>query len=221
MQGYRSVQRANLARPGGTRSLLPQWFGSQPARRRQLLRPALRDRPHSQAENRSRQFLEYALTLPEDRTRRKWPGESPAIAISEITASAQYARSKTRLRIHRLEKLAVVLRITQFVEQKVDCVHRTHRVEDAAQDIHFLEDPSIGEQFFLTRSGPRDVDRREGALVGYLAVEDQFRVTGALEFFEDHFVHAAASIDQRRGDDGQRTTFLDIARGTEETLRPL
>src|SRR6478752_2277799 len=93
MQGYRPIQRANLARPGGTRSLLPQWFGSQPARRRQLLRPALRDRPHSQAENRSRQFLEYALTLPEDRTRKKWPGESPAIAISEITASAQYARS--------------------------------------------------------------------------------------------------------------------------------
>ena len=66
-----------------------------------------------------------------------------------------------------------------------------------------------------------DVDRREGALVGQLAVEDDFRIAGALELLEDHFVHAAAGIDQRGGDDGQRAAFLDIARRAEEALRPL
>jgi hypothetical protein len=47
------------------------------------------------------------------------------------------------------------------------------------------------------------------------------RVTGALEFFEDHFVHAAAGVDQRGGDDRERTAFLDVARRAEEALRPL
>src|SRR3546814_15378515 len=39
--------------------------------------------------------------------------------------------------------------------------------------------------------------------------------------FEDHLVHAAAGIDQRGGDYRQRTAFLDVARGAEETLRAL
>ncbi len=46
-------------------------------------------------------------------------------------------------------------------------------------------------------------------------------VTGALELFEDDFVHAAAGIDQRGGDDGQRSAFLDVTRGAEEALGAL
>ena len=34
-------------------------------------------------------------------------------------------------------------------------------------------------------------------------------------------VHAVAGVDQRRGDDGQRAAFLDVARRTEEALRSL
>ena len=41
----------------------------------------------------------------------------------------------------------------------------------------------------------------------------QFAVARALEFFKDHFVHAAAGVDQCSGDDGQRTTFFHIAGG--------
>src|SRR4029077_14072752 len=112
MQGHRLIQRADLARPGGTRSLLPQWFGSQPARRRQLLRPALRDRPHSQAENRSRQFLEYALTPPDDWPYSQKNGRAKALQSPfQRSLSRRETRARsTRLRIHRLEKLAVVLR---------------------------------------------------------------------------------------------------------------
>jgi hypothetical protein len=76
-------------------------------------------------------------------------------------------------------------------------------------------------QLFLARAGARDVDRREGALVGHLAVQNELRVAGALELFENHFVHARAGIDQRSRDDGERPAFLDIARGAEEALRPL
>ena len=54
-----------------------------------------------------------------------------------------------------------------------------------------------------------------------LAVEDDFRIAGALELLEDHLVHAASRIDQRRRDDGQRAAFLDVARRAEEALRPL
>ncbi len=45
-----------------------------------------------------------------------------------------------------------------------------------------------------------------------------FHVAGALEFLVDHLVHLRAGFDQRGGENGQRTAFLDIARGTEETL---
>ena len=119
------------------------------------------------------------------------------------------------------EELAVGLGVAQLVEQEVDGVHRAHRIEDAAQHVHLLEHVRRREQLFLAGAGARDVDRREGALVGDLAVENEFGVTGALELFEDHFVHAAAGIDQRGRDDGERAAFLDVARGAEEALRPL
>ena len=34
--------------------------------------------------------------------------------------------------------------------------------------------------------------------VGNLAIKDQFRVTGTLELFENHFVHAAAGVESKR-----------------------
>ena len=42
--------------------------------------------------------------------------------------------------------------------------------------------------------------------------------SGALEFFKDHRVHHRAGIDQGGGENGQRTAFFDVARGTEELL---
>ncbi len=66
-----------------------------------------------------------------------------------------------------------------------------------------------------------DVERREDALVGNLAVEDDFRVTGALELFEDDLVHAAAGVDQGGGDDRERAALLDVARRAEEALGAL
>jgi len=52
------------------------------------------------------------------------------------------------------------------------------------------------KQFFLTRAGALNVDGREDALVDELAVKNDFHVAGALELFEDDFVHAGAGIDE-------------------------
>ncbi len=48
-----------------------------------------------------------------------------------------------------------------------------------------------------------------------------FHVAGALELLVDHVVHPRAGVDQRRGDDGQRAAFLDVARRAEEALGAL
>src|SRR5579862_469611 len=106
------------------------------------------------------------------------------------TSSTRSRRSRkastaSALRIHRVEELAVVLGVAQLVEQEVDGVHGAHRVEDAAQDVHFLELIRRHQKLFLAGAGAGDVHGREGALVGDLAVEDQFRIDGALELFEE------------------------------------
>src|SRR6185437_3615732 len=50
------------------------------------------------------------------------------------------------------------------------------------------------------------------------AVEDDLHVAGAFELFEDDLVHAAAGLDQRGGDDGERTALFDVAGRAEEAL---
>src|SRR4030081_2035916 len=119
------------------------------------------------------------------------PARSPQ---DDGTGYSDRLRRPPASRVHRLEELAVALGVAQLVEQEIDRIHRAHRVEDAAQHIHLLELVGLGEQLFLAGAGPRDVDRREGALVGDLAIEDELRVAGALEFLEDTLVHAAAAI---------------------------
>jgi hypothetical protein len=66
-----------------------------------------------------------------------------------------------------------------------------------------------------------DVDRREHAAVGELAIEVDLGVARPLELLEDHFVHARAGVDQRGRDDGQRPALFDVASRAEEALRPL
>ncbi len=77
------------------------------------------------------------------------------------------------------------------------------------------------QQLFLTRSGAVDVNRGKDALVHQAAIEIDFHVAGAFELFEDDVVHAAAGVNQCGGDDGERAGFFDVARGGEETARPL
>ena len=95
------------------------------------------------------------------------------------------------------------------------------RIQHLAQNPHAVEFFARHQQLFLARTALVDVDGREHTLVHQLAVEVDFHVAGAFELFEDHVVHAAAGIDQRGRDDGQRTAFFDVAGRAEEALRTL
>src|SRR5262249_16770305 len=149
-------------------------------------------------------------------------GETCSLPVSEPDAMAEAARAAWHSsRVHRLEEVAIRLGVAQLVEEEIDRIHGSHRIEDAAQDVHLLELIGRHEQFLLAGAGARDVHGREGAFVGHFAVENYFRIAGALELLEDHFVHTAAGIDQRGRDNGERTTFFDVARRAEEALRPL
>src|SRR5262249_8974618 len=133
------------------------------------------------------------IALTKSATWKKDRAKRPAILIYDAKSSG----------VHRFEEFPVVLRVAQLVQQEVDGVHRSHRIENTPQHIHFFEDGRIGKQLFLARTGTSDVNRRESPFVRHLAIKDQFGVTRALELFENHFVHSAAGVDQRSGDDGE------------------
>src|SRR5262249_30986469 len=147
-----------------------------------------------------------------------WKRAAPTLralrALQRYTPPA--LRSAQRLLVHRAEEVRVGLGRTQLVEQELDGIDGAHRHQDAAQHPHLGQRGAIDQQLFLAGARLGDVDGREGALVGNLAVENDFGVTGALELLEDDLVHAAAGVDQRRGDDGERAAFLDVAGGAEE-----
>src|SRR4051812_30672000 len=116
------------------------------------------------------------------------------------------------------QELDVVAGLLDLVEQQLDGLLRLERREHPAQ----LDDDRqlVGRQEDLLLAGARrvDVDGREDPLVRQPAVELELRVPGALELLEDDRVHRRAGLDQRRGEDGQRATVLDVAGGAEEAL---
>ena len=98
------------------------------------------------------------------------------------------ARNRGKLLVHRLEEIVVVLRLLHLADQEFHGIHRSHRVEDAAQDPHFLQCARIDQKVFLPRAGFLDVDGRIDALVGQLAVE-------AVEFLVDKMKDTKSNDD--------------------------
>jgi hypothetical protein len=88
------------------------------------------------------------------------------------------------------KKSRIGLRLLELVDQELDGIHRAHGGEDTPQHEDLLQ-IALGryQKLFLAGAGFEDVDRREHALVGNLAVKHDFAVAGALEFFEDDLVH--------------------------------
>src|SRR5262249_10799464 len=120
---------------------------------------------------------------------------------------------------HRLQKVAISLRSLELVLQEFHGLDRVELGEELPEDPHTVEHALPEEQLLLARARAADVDRREHALVHQAAVEVDLHVAGALELLEDHLVHAAAGVDQRRADDREAPTLLDVARRAEELLR--
>ena len=79
----------------------------------------------------------------------------------------------------------------------------------------------LQQQLFAAGAAAVQVDGREHALFVQTALQVDFAVAGAFEFFKNHLVHAAAGVDQGGGDDGQAAAFFHIAGRTKETLGAL
>src|SRR5690554_1360123 len=103
-------------------------------------------------------------------------------------------------RLHGFDRLAAVERTEQLV---------------------VLLDVVAEQQLFVSRAALAKVYRREDPLIGHLPIEHDFGVPRPLELFEDHLVHPAARLDERRGDDGEGTTPFDVASRTEDFPRDL
>src|SRR6516162_6953284 len=91
--------------------------------------------------------------------------------------------------------------------------------QSAPDEIDFLQFPRLQQQLFAACPGEKDVDRGINPLVADFSVKHHFHVSGAFKFLKDQLVHAAASFDQRRGDNRERTCFLGIARSGENFSR--
>ena len=93
-----------------------------------------------------------------------------AIALRPFSLAGERLKSG----VHALEEIGVVLGRAQLVEQELDRVDRAHRREDAAQDIRFGQRALLDQQLVLAGARAHDVDGREDALVGDLAVQNDF-----------------------------------------------
>jgi hypothetical protein len=113
--------------------------------------------------------------------------------------------------VHLGEVLGIVARFFKIRDDQLHCFYRGERIEHLAEYPDPLQIFFWDEQLFFTGSGTLDVDSREDALVDKLPVENDFHVAGALELFEDDFVHAGAGIDEGGGDDGERAAFFNVA----------
>ncbi|BAI65135.1 hypothetical protein RMDY18_13030 [Rothia mucilaginosa DY-18] len=121
--------------------------------------------------------------------------------------------------LNRQKELHVAFSLTQLVGQNAQSLLRLHTRQGTAQTPHNL-DLIRGEQVLLTASTRSiNINRREDTLIRQLTGQTQLHVTGALELFEDHFVHLRAGLNQGGSQNGQRAALFNVAGRTEELLR--
>ena len=131
-----------------------------------------------------------------DRIASSRGSSSASCASDAITASPPAAARRSFGRLQILDQLL----------HRLDRRQRRHRL---AQQLHPLPFFGMIKQVLAPRAGLQNVDRRIEPLLDQRTIEMQLHVPGAFEFFEDHFVHAAAGIDQSRRQNRQAAAFLD------------
>src|SRR5947208_389944 len=119
---------------------------------------------------------------------------------------------------HRVEELGVGLGGLELVDEEFRRLQLVHREQQLSEHPHLLQDRLLDQQFLAPGARPVHIDGGIDALLVHAAVEVHLHVAGALELLVDHVVHAAAGVDERGGDDGERAAFLDVARRAEEAL---
>src|SRR6185437_6389599 len=105
------------------------------------------------------------------------------------------------------EELSIRVRLGKTVEQELDALVGPDGGEHPAHRPDHLERALLEEELLSAGAGAHDVDGREDALLGELAVEDELRVAGALELLVDHVVHARARVDEARANDRERAAL--------------
>src|SRR5436189_3889034 len=126
------------------------------------------------------------------------------------------------LLLHRLrdggEELLVLLGLPEPLQEELGAFDLADGREHLPQQDHLPHDLGCEQHLLAARAGGRDVDRREGAALLELAVEDHLGVAGPLELLVDHVVHAGPRVDEACGEDRERSAAFDVSRGAEEAL---
>src|SRR5258708_5268982 len=112
---------------------------------------------------------------------------------------------------HLSQEFTVGCRLSKSLNEKFHRFNRRQRIQDFAQYPNALQIILGNEQFFFTRPRALNINRRKSALIHQFAVENDFRIAGAFEFFEDHIVHARTSVDECRRNDSQRSALFDVS----------
>src|ERR1035437_7879150 len=117
----------------------------------------------------------------------------------------------TSARRHRAEKLRVVLRLVEPLDEEIHRLHRRERVEGLADDPHAVQLLLLEEQLFLARARAVEDDGRENtAVVDELPVEVALHLAGPLDLPEDRVIHPRARVGDCRRDDRERAALLDV-----------
>src|SRR5688572_25197625 len=117
-----------------------------------------------------------------------------------------------------VQELGVGSGAAQAVEQLVERLGGGKLGERATQRVGGGELVRVHQKVVATGAGRGDVDRGEHAAFGDAAVEPEFGVAGALVLLEQHAVADRTGVDERAGDDRERTGRLGVARGAEQPL---
>ncbi len=114
---------------------------------------------------------------------------------------------------------SVVFCFSDFADNEFHRVDRVHFLQaETAQNPHAIEVGFGNQQFFFSCSGTDQIKGREDAAVGNAPIQMQFHVARALEFFKDNFVHAAAGVNEGRGDNGQAAAIFYVAGCSEKAF---
>src|SRR5574344_1405469 len=120
--------------------------------------------------------------------------------------------------VHGDEEFLVVARVFHAVFEEVHGFHGIHVGNVFAENPHAVERGLVVKQVVAAGAGGYAVDRREYAFIAEGAVQLEFHVAGAFEFFEDDFVHFAAGVGEGCGDDCERSTAFDVSGCAEEAF---
>jgi len=94
-------------------------------------------------------------------------------------------------------------------------------VQQLAQNPDLLQHIGLDEHLLFAGARPVDVNGGVDPLLCQTPLEVHLHIARALELLVDHLVHARASLNQRRGDDGERAALFNVSCCAKEPLGPV